>query len=70
MFQSLPHNDYIVDKVAAEIFMKNGKLEHVSHLWKALLAARYTEITSATNKLYSAIEKIQQQHQLYNPEFC
>ncbi len=25
---------------------------------------------SAINNLYSAIEKIQQQHQLYNPEFC
>ncbi|MBV6627510.1 MAG: HEAT repeat domain-containing protein [Rivularia sp. (in: Bacteria)] len=67
---SLPHNDYLVDKVAAEILMKVGKLEHIPYLWKALLAARYINFTSATNNLYSAIENIQQQHQLYNPEFC
>ncbi len=67
---SLPHNNYLVDKVAAEILMEDGKLEHIPLLWKALLTARYIEIASATNNLYSAIEKIQQQHQLYNPEFC
>ena len=70
ILESLPHNDYIVDKVAAEIFMKDGKLEHIPRLWKALLAARYDNFPSATNNLYSAIEKIQQHHQHYNPEFC
>ncbi|BAY85578.1 hypothetical protein NIES267_50780 [Calothrix parasitica NIES-267] len=67
---SLPHCDRIVDEVAAEILMEDGKLQHIPRLWKALSAARYINFSSATNKLYSAIEKIQQQHQLYNPEFC
>lgn len=50
--------------------MKDGKLEYIPHLWKALLAARYINFPSATDNLYSAIEKIQQRHQRYNPKFC
>ena len=66
---SLPHNDYLVDKVAASILMEDRKLQHIPYLWKALLVARYENLLSATNNLYSAIEKIQQHHQRYNPEF-
>ena len=66
--KSLSHHDYIIDKIAASILSKVGKLEYISHLWKALLAARYIKFPSATDNLYSAIEKIQRHHQLYNPK--
>ena len=73
---SLPYKDNFIDNIAASILSKNGKLEYIPHLWKALVKAKYINqareinFNSATNNLYSAIEKIQQQHQLYNPEFC
>ncbi|MDY6899561.1 MAG: HEAT repeat domain-containing protein [Cyanobacteriota bacterium] len=73
---SLPYKDNFIDNIAASILSKDGKLEYISNLWKALLQAKYINqakeinFTSATDNLYSAIEKIQQQHRVYNPEFC
>ncbi|AFY53402.1 HEAT repeat-containing protein [Rivularia sp. PCC 7116] len=73
---SLPYKDNFIDNIAASILSKHGKLEYITHLWKALVQAKYInqakEINfhSATDNLYSTIEKIQQQHQIYNPKFC
>ncbi len=73
---SLPYKDNFIDKVAASILTKVGKIQYIPHLWKALLQAKYINqakdinFPSATDDLYSAIEKIQQHHQRYNPEFC
>ncbi|MEM9926713.1 MAG: hypothetical protein AAF915_23690 [Cyanobacteria bacterium P01_D01_bin.50] len=66
----------IITFIAASILSKSRKLQYIPHLWKGLVQAEYIHqakeinFPSATNNLYSAIEKIQQQHQLYNPELC
>ncbi|MGD1910252.1 MAG: HEAT repeat domain-containing protein [Rivularia sp. (in: cyanobacteria)] len=76
IWASLPYKDNFIVNIAASILSKSRKFQYIPHLWKALVQAEYIhqakEINfhEATNNLYSAIEKIQQQHQLYNPELC
>ncbi|MGB3754745.1 MAG: HEAT repeat domain-containing protein [Rivularia sp. (in: cyanobacteria)] len=70
---SLPYKDNFIDRIAASILSKAGKLQYIPYLWKALVQAKYINqakgihCPSATDNLYSAIEKTQQQHQRYNP---
>ena len=72
---SLPYKDNFIDRIAASILSKAGKLQYIPYLWKALVQAKYINqakgihFPSATDNLYSAIEKIQQHHQRYNPNF-